>query len=265
MKIVNRSHSISNKRNISILSDCSLIVSLLENDEFSAQVKFYGTNFLALMNAAGLKKQGYTLYDLHSENLVHTWFNAALREFFEEHIDDEFYDIFFSVYNYTDCKSDSEDLFDEIHSCVIEEMKNISTVRDDKKNPIYNPEIGFNAACQFLTKIRKLSVDFKNNNPTGYKPEPFVFGEHSISIGKYIHIEGEDYDSLMQQLNILVDDYYDDVVKANSFNIEKRDARNKIYNLLESDVLAKPENTPKFTIAFSKLAMLLAKNYYIIS
>lgn len=265
MQIVNRSHSISNSRNISILSDCALIVSLLENDDFSAQVKFSGTNFVALMNAAGLKKQGATLYELHTENLTHTWFNSALRNFFEENIDQDFYDIFFTVSNYTDCKSDSKDLFNEIHSCVVEEIDALSTKRDEEDNIVYDSKVGFDIACRFLDEFQTLVNDFKQNRRKGFRPEPFVFGDESISIGKYIHIHGEDYHKLIGQLNELIDEYYDDVVKANSFNIEKRDARHEIYNLLASDVLSKPENTPKFRIAFSKLVMLLIKNYYIIS
>ena len=245
MKIVNRSHSISNSRNISILSDCALVVSLFENDDFSAQVKFYGSNFTDLMKAAGLQKQGATLYELHSENLAYTWFNATLRNFFEESIDDDFYDIFFSVFNYIDFKNGTENLLNEIHSCVV--------------------EVGFLSVFRFLSKFRDLVDTFKENRKKFSKPAPFVFGERSISIGKYVHIEGEDYDCLMQQLNALVDDYYDDVVKANSFNIEKRDAKNEIYNLLASDVLLKPENTPEFRISFSKLVMILTTNYYIIS
>ena len=265
MKIVNRSHSISNSRNISILSDCALIVSLLENDEFSAQVKFSGINFLALMNAADLKKQGATLYELHSENLTHTWFNAALRNFFEENIDQDFYDIFFSASSYVDYNDDSGDLFSNVHSYVIEEIDALSTKRDEDDNIVYDSEVGFESVCRFLTDLQILVKDFKQNRRKGNRPEPFVFCDQSISIGKYIHIHGEDYDKLMVQLNELVNEYYDDVVKANSFNIEKRDARNDIYNLLESDVLSNPENTPKFRVAFSKLVMLLVKNYHIIS
>ena len=265
MKIVNRSHSISNSRNISILSDCALIVSLLENDEFSAQVKFAGTNFVALMNTAGLKKQGAILYELHTENLTHTWFNAALRNFFEENIDQEFYDIFFTVSNYTDYKSDSKDLFNEIHSCVVEEIDALSTKRDEDDNIVFDSKVGFDIVCRFLNDLKTLVNDFKQNRRKGFRPEPFVFGDESISIGKYIHIHGEDYHKLITQLNELVDDYYDDVVNANSFNIKSRDARKEIYNLLNSNVLSNPENTPKFRIAFSKLVMLLVQNYYIIS
>jgi hypothetical protein len=265
MKIVNRSHSISNSRNISILSDCALVVSLFENDDFSAQVKFYGSNFTDLMKAAGLQKQGATLYELHSENLAYTWFNATLRNFFEESIDDDFYDIFFSVFNYIDFKNGTENLLNEIHSCVVEEIESIYTKGHENDNVTYDSEVGFLSVFRFLSKFRDLVDTFKENRKKFSKPAPFVFGERSISIGKYVHIEGEDYDCLMQQLNALVDDYYDDVVKANSFNIEKRDAKNEIYNLLASDVLLKPENTPEFRISFSKLVMILTTNYYIIS
>lgn len=251
MKVIYNEHTIFNSRNITALRDCSIPVALLPDDNYSAQIKFSEHNFLSLMKQAGLEKEAVTLYDLHREALFQSRFSSAITRFFETHIDESFWDMAVSVSNYVgyEDSTDAEKYFDGCYSCIQEEI-------DSSDN-------GFESVCNFLELFRELMNDVQKDEVMSYKPTTFEFSDNNIMIGQYINIKGDDFTSLIEQVQNLVKEYYEDVIEASQYKINRKEAFNDMSKILSSDALVNPKDSPEFYRDFTQFMMCLCKNYTI--
>lgn len=175
MHIVSNSHSLLDENLVSNLVDCSIPVSLIENNDFAAIITFYDNDFKTLLDlSCGEESPADNLLILKQKSRSISLFRDFFKENLHADVDSKILDYFFFF-------NDNDHVYQEYH---------FNSIFIEKHYDFFK---------QFHEKL-KLFVECFSSSLNIELPSNFKFIDNSIVVNDQISISGEDYFYLLDQV-----------------------------------------------------------------
>lgn len=207
MHIVCNSHSLFDAQYVQNLSDCSIPVSLLPNNNSDFIITFSGTNFLNLLNSS------LGNFDKANKLKLRKSLSEKIR-YIQNHVSSS---DFLKFNNESDYFSDITDGIIDI--CIPEGVRWNLATEENFKTALLNHDL-FYKLISFLSTFKERSLKSYNKN-LAYKKQyildnnvkyyDFIFGKDYISINELVLFSGQSYFDLLEKVKDYIEsksDYF---------------------------------------------------------